>query len=141
MAMSSAEKSPSRTSSSPEPTLFSSANVAIVRRSSSLRSLKSGISFSRAMSIGAASPEVALTARSYPVGASAAPGLEPRDELVEAQLLQPGAAGPEPRGAELDQRAALPAQLQRLAQPRLARVQAADDRLDARRGGLVAPLR
>ena len=47
---------------------------------------------------------------------SVAARLEPRDELVEAQLLEPLADGLELGGAELDERAALAAQVQRLAQ-------------------------
>ena len=44
--------------------------------------------------------------------------LEPRDELVEAQFLEPLADGLELGGAELDEPAALAAQIQRLAQAR-----------------------
>ena len=58
---------------------------------------------------------------------------EPRDELVQAQLLQGAADRVELARAPLDQRLALAHQLERLAQARLARVQAADDLLDARR--------
>ena len=70
-------------------------------------------------------------------GSARAAGLEPRDELVEPQLLEPAADGLELRRAVLDQDAALAAQLQRLAQAGLAGVQPADDLLDAGGGGLV----
>ena len=59
------------------------------------------------------------------------------DQLVEAQLLQRVADGAQLARAQLDQRLALPDQLERLVQAGLAGVQAADDLLDARRGGLV----
>ena len=62
---------------------------------------------------------------------------QPRDELVEAQLLEPLADGLELGGAELDERAALAAQLQRLAQAGLPGIQPGDDRLQPRAGGLV----
>ena len=69
--------------------------------------------------------------------ARGAAGLEPGDELVELELLEAAADGLELAGAELDEPPALLAELERLAQPGLAGVQAADDRLDARAGRLV----
>src|SRR3954454_9260776 len=69
--------------------------------------------------------------------------LEPGDQLVEAQLLQPLADCLELARGELDQALALGAELERLAQPGLVRVEPADDLLeplDGRfvRGGLCA---
>jgi hypothetical protein len=69
--------------------------------------------------------------------AGPAAGLEPRDHLVEAQLLEAVRDGVEFAGAELDEALALLAQLERLAEARLAGVEAADDLLDASAGGLV----
>src|SRR5215210_6117758 len=69
--------------------------------------------------------------------ARAAAGLEPGDELVEAELLEALGDRVELARAELDQAAALLAQLERLAEPGLARVEAADDLLDAGAGALV----
>src|SRR4051812_10817963 len=69
--------------------------------------------------------------------ARAAAGLEPGDELVEAELLEALGDRVELARAELDEAAALLAQLERLAEPRLARVEAADDLLDAGAGGLI----
>ena len=66
------------------------------------------------------------------------PLLQARDELVEAQLLQPAADGVQLAGAELDEPAALLAEVERLAQAGLAGVQALDDLLEPRGGGLVA---
>src|SRR6476646_6880865 len=63
------------------------------------------------------------------------PLLEAGHELVEAQLLEAAPDGVELAGAELHEAAALAHERERLAQPRLARVQAADDRLQA--GGRV----
>jgi hypothetical protein len=68
---------------------------------------------------------------------AAGPGLEPRHELAELQLLQPLADGLELGRAALDERAALAAELERLAQPRLAGVQPLDDVLQARGRRLV----
>ena len=65
-----------------------------------------------------------------------AAGLEPGDELVEVQLLEALADGFELGGAELDERAAFAAQLERLAQAGLSRVQPGDDRLQAGACGL-----
>ena len=76
-------------------------------------------------------------ARAAALSRRARPGLEPRHELAELQLLQPLADGLELGRAALDERAALAAQLERLAQPRLAGVQALDDLLQARGGRLV----
>ena len=72
-----------------------------------------------------------------PAQAAARPGLEPGDQLVQAQLLQASTDRLELRRAELDEPAALLAELERLAQARLAGVEPADDGLDARAGGLV----
>src|SRR5688500_17445929 len=70
--------------------------------------------------------------RSASAGSSAAgrarAGLEARDELIQPQLLQATADGLELGGAQLDERAPLAAELERLAQPRFAGVQALDDR-------------
>lgn len=68
-------------------------------------------------------------------------GLEPRDQLVEAQLLQAAADRVELAGAELDERAALLDELEGLAQPGLAGVQPADDLLEPRGGRLVGSIR
>src|SRR5207249_2519510 len=57
--------------------------------------------------------------------------LEPLNERVEAQLLQPAADGVELARAELDQGLGLGDQVVSLAQPGLARVQADDDLLHA----------
>ena len=76
-------------------------------------------------------------ARTAALSRRARPGLEPRHELAELQLLQPLADGLELGRAALDERAALAAQLERLAQPRLAGVQALDDLLQARGRRLV----
>ena len=62
---------------------------------------------------------------------------EARDELVEAQFFEPLADGLELGRAELDEPAALTAQIQCLAQPGLAGVQASDDRFQAGARGLV----
>src|SRR4051794_25665074 len=70
-------------------------------------------------------------------GSSSTAGLQPRDELVEPQLLEPLPDRLELARAELDQPAALLAELERLAQPGLPGVQLGDDRLDALAGGLV----
>src|SRR3954447_23883040 len=64
--------------------------------------------------------------------------LEPGDQLVEAQLLQPLADGLELARCELDQALALGAELERLAQPGLVRVEPADDLLEPLDGGLVS---
>src|SRR4051794_26460909 len=56
-----------------------------------------------------------------------AAALEAADQLVQPELLEPGAHGLELGGAELDEVAPLATELQRLAQAGLARVQAADD--------------
>src|SRR3954453_21257996 len=63
--------------------------------------------------------------------------LEPGDQLVEAQLLQPLADCLELARGELDQALALGAELERLAQPGLVRVEPADDLLEPLDGGLV----
>ena len=63
--------------------------------------------------------------------------LEASDELVEPELLEALADGVELAGAELDERAALLAEVERLAQAGLAGVQAPDDLLDPRGRGLV----
>src|ERR687889_52416 len=68
------------------------------------------------------------------LGGRARPGLEPRDELVEAELLEALCDGVELACAELDQAAALLAELERLPQAGLAGVEAADDLLDAGAG-------
>src|SRR4051794_28318403 len=68
------------------------------------------------------------------------PGLEPGDELVEPQLLQPASDRVELGGAELHERAALLDELERLAQAGLAGVEPADDLLEPRGGGLVGEL-
>src|SRR5919198_2272626 len=65
------------------------------------------------------------------------PALQPGDQLLEAQLLEPATDGVELGGAELDQAASLAHEVERLAQPGLARVQALDDRLEARGSRLV----
>ena len=65
--------------------------------------------------------------------ARAAAGLEPGDQLVQPQFLEPRPDRLELAGAELDSAAALLAQLQRLAEPGLAGVEAADDLLDGGR--------
>ena len=65
---------------------------------------------------------------------------EPRHELVEAQFLEPLADGLELGGAELDERAALTTEVQRLAQPRLTGIQPGDDRLEAPARGFVRQL-
>src|SRR4051794_6879222 len=70
-------------------------------------------------------------------GSSSTAGLQPRDELLQAQLLEPLAHRLELAGAELDQPAALLAELEGLAQPGLPGVEPGDDRLDALAGGLV----
>lgn len=57
--------------------------------------------------------------------------LEARDELVEAELLEPAADLIQFTGAVLDQLASLAHECERLAQPRVTRVQAAHDLLDA----------
>ena len=69
--------------------------------------------------------------------AHAGAALEARDELVEAQLLEPAADRVELGGAELDEPAALAHEVERLAQAGLAGVQALDDLLQARGGRLV----
>src|SRR3954454_858504 len=69
--------------------------------------------------------------------ARAGAGLEAGDELVEAELLEALRDRVELAGAELDEAAGLLAELERLAEPGLARVEAAYDLLDARAGGLV----
>src|SRR5829696_1283055 len=69
--------------------------------------------------------------------ARAAADLEPGDQFVEAELLEALGDGVELAGAELDEAPALLAELERLAQAGLARVEAADDVLDAGAGGLV----
>ena len=74
-------------------------------------------------------------------GLRPAAGLQARHEVAEVQLLEALADGLELCGAQLDERAALAAQLERLAQPGLAGVQALDDLLQARRGVLVAQRR
>src|SRR3954451_9168836 len=63
--------------------------------------------------------------------------LEPGDQLVEAQLLQPLADCLQLARGELDQALALGAELERLAQARLVRVEPADDLLEPLDGGLV----
>src|SRR5436309_11459068 len=67
----------------------------------------------------------------------ARPRLEPRDELVELQLLEAASHRLELARGELDQPAALAAELERLPQPRLVRVEPRDDLLEALDGGLV----
>src|SRR4051794_40222928 len=62
---------------------------------------------------------------------------EPGGELGEAEPLEALGDRVELARAELDEAAALLAQLERLAEPGLARVEAADDLLDAGAGGLV----
>src|SRR5687768_10405006 len=63
--------------------------------------------------------------------------LEPGDELVELELLEPLPDRIELGGADLDEPAALLAELERLAQAGVAGVQTADDLLEAARGLLV----
>src|SRR4051794_36944035 len=63
--------------------------------------------------------------------------LQARDELLEAQLLESLADCLELGRAELDQAAALADEVERLAEPGLAGVEALDDRLQAGGGGLV----
>ena len=63
--------------------------------------------------------------------------LQPGDELVEAQLLEPAADGVELGRAELDEPAALADEVERLAQPGVAGVQPPDDLLEAGGRGLV----
>src|SRR4051812_49958399 len=53
-------------------------------------------------------------------------GVEPRDQLVELQLVEPLPDGIELTRRELDQALALLAQLERFAQARLVRVEPAD---------------
>jgi hypothetical protein len=65
-------------------------------------------------------------------------GLQPGDEILQAQLLQPLSDRLQLGGAQLDEAAALAAQLERLAQTGLAGVQAPDDLLQPRGSGLVA---
>src|SRR3954454_7603034 len=57
--------------------------------------------------------------------------LEPGDQLVEAQLLQPLADCLELARGELDEALALGAELERLAQPGLVRVEPSDDLLES----------
>src|SRR5919198_4470517 len=85
----------------------------------------------------AATRRSAPRARSRSLGAAARPLFEPGDELVEPQLLEPAPDRVELARAELDEPAALLAEVQRLAQPGLAGVQSLDDLLEPRRGGLV----
>src|SRR3954454_7617093 len=66
--------------------------------------------------------------------------LEPCHELLEAQLLEPLTDRLELARAELDEPAALAHELEGLAQPGLSGVQALDDRLQPRGGGLVGLL-
>src|SRR6476661_1481445 len=70
----------------------------------------------------------------------AAARLEAGDQLVEAQLFEAAADGVELGGAELDELPALLDEVERLAQAGLARVQAADDLLQARGRRLVGAL-
>src|SRR5690242_11139533 len=65
-------------------------------------------------------------------------GFEPRDQLVEAQLLEALAHRLQLGGRVLDQLAALPAEVERLAQAGLARVELLDDLLDPIDRSLVA---
>ena len=83
---------------------------------------------------GAAHPRDAIAAQER----LARPGFEPGDELVEAELLEAAPDRVELGGAVLDERAALADEVERLAQAGVARVEAADDLLEARGGVLVA---
>src|SRR3954447_23473993 len=71
------------------------------------------------------------------LGGFGAAALEPGHELVEPQLLEPPAHRLELGGADLPVPAPLLAELERLAQAGLARVQPGDDRLEPLAGGLV----
>src|SRR3954451_10673932 len=64
-------------------------------------------------------------------------GLQPDDQLVQPQLLEALPDGFQLARRELDQALALGAQLERLAQAGLVRVEPADDLLQALDGGLV----
>src|SRR3954468_7699478 len=64
-------------------------------------------------------------------------GLEPRDQVVEPELLEPLTHRLELRRGELDQALALGAELERLAQAGLVRVKPADDLLEPLHRGLV----
>ena len=66
--------------------------------------------------------------------------LEPRDELVELQLLEPLADRVEFAGAVLDELTTLLDEVERLSQAGLAGIEPADDLLDAGDGGLVRAL-
>ena len=59
-------------------------------------------------------PENRVDRKNAALGAAA---FEARDELVEAQFFEPLADGLELGGAELDERPALAAEVERLAQP------------------------
>src|SRR5215213_9955447 len=97
----------------------------------------------RNMPAGTCRPEPAGRPPAHPVSgglggcARAAAGLEPGDQLVEAELLEALGDGVELSRAELDEAPALLAELERLPQPGLARVEAPDDLLNAGTGGLV----
>src|SRR5215217_7093309 len=65
------------------------------------------------------------------------PAFQAGDQLVQLQLAQPLAHGVELARGVLDQRTALRAELERLAQPRLVRVEPGDDLLQALDRGLV----
>src|SRR3954453_4240024 len=64
-------------------------------------------------------------------------GLEPRDQVVQPKLLQTRSDRVELARRELDQALPLAAQLERLAQSRLVRVEPADDLLEPLDGSLV----
>ncbi len=72
------------------------------------------------------------------LGRLARPGLELADEIVEVEALELAGDGVELALAVLDQRLALAAELERLAELGLALVEAEDDLLESLDRGLVA---